>query len=615
MSTIMCGVATLSVAALGYAGPLEPGEVREIEASPVIEGRADEETWAADASGDDYVFLAAEQLEDAEPHAYIEVPVADVAGTLAVNFRAVATDGASSIWLDTGEGWRSFDLRALEPPAWQWYEVPVRALRPLRRIRIGAREPARLDAVRLERADLHIPPHQSTMFWLEPHSGASPHINPPTFRWPISGDDRYTVQVARSGDFTDIVAEHETQTTFWRPLQPMEPGRYSWRYHASSWSAGEWSAVEQFVVGDGAVRWPLPEWNEAIGRIADDHPRLWFPSEELAALRRLADGRYAAVLSAWRARFDSEIGRKLPLEDEKTPTDYDNQRERIIQLREAKRETFDTIRHMNDMAVYYLLTGDELVGAEVHRRAVLCAGLDPHGWTSHSISNFANSALIAAMAHAYDYCHDLFTADELQALAAATAARMQVVYDAYCPSLEQHLYEAHAWQHIMPEFLVGAIALYRDVPEAAEWLEWALKLSVATYPWWGRQDGGSAECAAYNESSDAPTSMDLRDLIHAATGIDMATNPWYSGNIYYSIYSHPPHHGLSQFGSHGGGPWSGGPNNQAFIVARYRAALLDDPFAAAFAETYEGDLTEHANLRRVLAWLREPMPDPRPLRE
>ncbi|MFP4248707.1 MAG: DUF4962 domain-containing protein [Armatimonadota bacterium] len=463
-------------------------------------------------------------------------------------------------------------------------------------------------------ADGHISPHQSPLYWLEPNSGRSHHINPPTFRWPLSGKDDYVVQVARSAGFDEIVAEHETSLTFWRPLEPMSPGEYFWRYRGSSWPAGAWSAVEHFVVSEDAVAWSLPPWEESIARVPDEHPRLWLTDETLADLRRMAAGRYAPILETWRGRFDSEIGRELPLEDEKIPKDYDNQRERIIQLREAKAETNDTIRHMNNMALYYLLTGDEVVGEEVHRRAMICANLDPHGWTSERISNFANSSLIAAMAHAYDLCSDLFSAEEKEAVANAIAARMTVVYDSFRPGLEQRLYHAHGWQLIMTEFLMGAIAVQGSVAEADEWLEWALKLSVATYPWWGGEDGGSAEGASYNVM-DARSSMELRDLIHAATGIEMSTNPWYRGNIYYSIYSHPPHHGRSQFCSHGGGPWSGGPARGASIVARYRAALLDDPFAATYAEAYEGDFTDHSDLRELLMWTAEPMPDERSLRE
>ncbi|MFP3904025.1 MAG: heparinase II/III family protein, partial [Armatimonadota bacterium] len=135
----------------------------------------------------------------------------------------------------------------------------------------------------------------------------------------------------------------------------------------------------------------------------------------------------------------------------------------------------------------------------------------------------------------------------------------------------------------------------------------------ALYPWFGGADGGSAEMANYFSGTNLPSSMHMRDLIHRATGIDLLNNPWYHNSVYYTIYSHPPNHNRSLFGDHGGGPKSGPPGSNRYVTTRYRAALFNDPFAAAYAREYEGNPLLRVSLREAYDWLAKPVPEPKSL--
>ena len=75
----------------------------------------------------------------------------------------------------------------------------------------------------------------------------------------------------------------------------------------------------------------------------------------------------------------------------------------------------------------------------MRRRALLIAALDPEGYTSHRVSDFANGTLVEAMAYAYDYCHDVFREEELAAIREAMLARLAVVARIYRPGLEQRV--------------------------------------------------------------------------------------------------------------------------------------------------------------------------------
>jgi len=259
------------------------------------------------------------------------------------------------------------------------------------------------------------------------------------------------------------------------------------------------------------------------------------------------------------------------------------------------------------MALFYALTGDEGCAKELARRALLIADLDPTGYASHAVSDFGNGTLVEGLAFAYDFLQDDLTGEELARIRDALAARLAIMAQAYRPNLEQRVHNAHAWQHVFLQFLAGALALYGEEPRAADWFRWGVQAAVALYPWFGGAEGGSAEMASYFAGTNLRSSMELRDLIHAATGLDLLSKPWYRNNIYYAIYSHPPNHMRSQFGDHPGGPWSPGPGGQ-FMVMRYRAALFDDPFAAAYVSAHTGPLV--GRLRDSFKWLTPPMPAP-----
>jgi hypothetical protein len=596
------------------------GEVIEAE-SLVAVGAEAEQTHADTASGGAYVFLPETQMKNEKPNSWIEVPIADMRGIYRVRVRALALSGGTdSLRYGTEAPWSSIGL-GTDYGEWRWYEFDMYEHSPegVTTLLIGAREPARIDAIEVIRMkDAPCSPHQSSPMRPEPNACSPVDVNPPTFRWREQGDDVIcSVQVARDVDFAEIVYEGESDASYLRPLEPLPDGEeLHWRWRSDRWEDGAWSAPESFEIPSDLAEWPLPPWEESFARIPEGHPRVWMRPEELEALREWAAGDGVETIDRWRSRLNSELGKDLPLEDVKQKGEGLTREEGVIQRITFKGEAGRTAGQMQNLALMYALTGDESYAEEVRRRALLIAGLDARGYASHEVSDFGNGNLVEGMAWAYELTRDYLSDEELATIRDAIHERLAITAPTF-HRLEQRLHNAHAWQHTMLQFMAGALAIADEVPEAAEWFRWGVKTTVALYPWFGGADGGSAEMANYFAGTNLHSSMQMRDLIYHATGIDLCDNPWYTNNVYYTIYAHPPNHHRSQFGDHGGGPMSSGLHRRAMLATRYRAALLDDPDAAAFAAAYATaggvKLDSVASLLDTYRRLRPEIPEPRPL--
>ncbi|MFP3903158.1 MAG: DUF4962 domain-containing protein, partial [Armatimonadota bacterium] len=589
------------------------GEVIEAETLNAVNA-AEEDRYAEDASGGAYVFLPEPQMDSSgELNSYVEVPIADFSGQFIVRVRAYApSTGTDSLHFHWPSGHQSMGLD-FEPPAWRWYEMTLYSYTPgPATLRIGAREPARVDAIEVIKTQINATPHQRTPLIPEPNDARPIDINPPTFRWLHQGPGvTYHIQVAGDEAFNDIVVQQETTDTFLRPLKPLNPGKYWWRMRSDQWDEDLWAAPQSFEIDETVAQWPLPEWEETFSSIPEGRPRIYLRPEEVDDFRQWARGDGQECLQRVSQQMERQIGAEMPLKAGKEREGGLSREASVVRRVTFKKEAGRTAGPMASLALVYLATGEKRFAEELKRRALFIASLDPKGYASHYVSDFGNANLVNGLAYAYDYLYDYLTEDERKQIREALTARLEIMARSYRPGLEQRSGNAHAWQLIFYKFIAGCLAIHDESPQAREWLEWGVRLTVAMYPWFGGADGGSAECASYFAGTNLASSMLFRDIIHAATGVELCNNPWYEGNIYYTIFSHPPDHMRSQFGDHPGGPSSGGPGGNQYLVQRYRAALLDNPFAAAYAEKFGGEF--HSTLMREYRWLSEPMPEPEPL--
>ncbi|MBI1895985.1 MAG: DUF4962 domain-containing protein [Acidobacteria bacterium] len=445
----------------------------------------------------------------------------------------------------------------------------------------------------------------------EPFEGSLLRVNPPTFRWP--GADRaeaYRVEISRSADFHSPEAAL-VREVFYRPLKPLVPGRWYWRYRPERPSPGPWSKPERFAISNELPRWELPDWKRLLNRVPKSHPRVYVRKEDLPRLRARGEGSLRAAAARWSRRLAGGIGEQFSLaryQAEVPAPDAPGLTKQQIGTKRrwaSKAAGIDFMRPAGDFCWLWLFTGDEKFADEARRRVLAAASLDPEGFTSHRISDFGNAAIASNSALVYDLLHDRFSPAERSVIRRMLVKRAAPIMNELRAAPVQRLMKAHGWQHVYLEGAMVALALYGEEPVASEWLELALKSFVAFYPWFGGNDGGSQEGANYYLGTEMLSSLDTRDFFLTAFGLDLAAgNPWFRANPYFLIYSFPPGGIVSRIGD--GMTGQPGKENRVpsldeKLAASRMAALDGNKHAAAYAALIPGGVEEVRP--RHLRWL------------
>jgi hypothetical protein len=430
----------------------------------------------------------------------------------------------------------------------------------------------------------------------EPDGYTKVFINPPAFRWPLGRGGPYELQIARTADFERATNVAAGQDTFHRPPEPMNAGEWYWRVRTTG---GEWGAAVRFRIPEDAVQWPIGSWSGALDRIPREHPRLWVRPRDIRSLREKAAGPLKDYIARWKHSASRYLNEPLPLDKDKPVPEAATFEARTALRVSSLTDAYKTTDPAAELAFLYLVTGDEQFGAEAQRRALAAARLDVDGYTSLRVSDFANGSIIEGVARVYDALYAILSEDERRLMREMLRARCARTFAHYRPALEQRSFNAHAWQRTLMQAAAGALAIYGEVPEAREWLDWSLRLSAATFPWWGGRDGGSAEGAGYYLTG-ALSSLALRDFFFTATGVDLAVNPWFRGNARYLIYSHPPQGLRSSFGDNNNA--RSAPGAVQKLMGLRLAEMFGDGCAAAYAGGIPDELPVGRSAWLVAAW-------------
>jgi hypothetical protein len=445
----------------------------------------------------------------------------------------------------------------------------------------------------------------------EPSDWKPANQNPPTFRWPISNSPTYELQYALQPDFSDAETITELDRTFYRPSGPLPPGDYYWRYRASN---GQWSEPLTFSITADLPEGFTYDWEQALSLIPTKHPRLWVRPETVSALVQNAQaGLNRYTLTSWRAQALTYVGQELLLAKHTprlAPTNYN---QRVQQSQSALADSQQTMQPAGELAFLYLLTGNKVLADEAIRRVMVATELDAAGYTAPTVNDYANAEIMRNSAMVYDYMYDILTPEQKDAIRSMLVTRLKMVYQDYRPKREQEVYHSHTWQHIMIDFFTASLAIYGEVPEAAEWLEWSLNMILAFYPWWGSVDGSSGGSAAYALGPNLLHYSHLTaELIKAATGIEFMDHPWFAANPYYVIYAYPPRGLRSQFGDY---RQQSKPGSQLYMPMVRYAMRYQNPYAQAYANEIGG---LPGIIESYMLYFLTPlagMPAPRPLSE
>ncbi len=375
-------------------------------------------------------------------------------------------------------------------------------------------------------------------------------VNPPGFAWrPQKGAVTYELQCARDPAFSNL--EYRIRGMKYNchcPPKVFEQGEHYWRFRFTDRGGGQsdWSRVRSFTIGADAVQFPMPGREEMLARIPRQHPRLFVRPEQLPELRARAQGDL-------REQFEDLVSQceellNDPPSSEEPPRYPPGVRSGSDEWRQMwwGNRTY-TIKLLNGAATLAFtrrLGGKEEYGQLARRLLLAAAEWDPKGSTGYRYNDEAGMPYNYYFSRAYTFVNDLLSEEEKEKCRRVMAVRGRQMYEHLSPRHLWRPYASHsnrAW-HFLGE--VG-IAFLDEIPDAEEWLWFAMNVFYNVYPVWCDDDGGWHEGANYWGSYVGRFTW-WADVMRAATGIDAYKKPYFSKVGYYPMYLQPP-------GTRGGG--------------------------------------------------------------
>jgi len=387
-------------------------------------------------------------------------------------------------------------------------------------------------------------PRRPGEWGFRPADGATSATTPPGFVWrPQTGASSYTLQCARSGAFDKVAYEAAgIKYNCHCPRKAFAPGQWGWRFRFADKDGrrSSWSKVRRFTVPRNAVKFPLPERAELLGRIPKTHPRLFLLPEDLGELRRRAKGDLKPAFDALVRQCDKLLA-KPPVTEE--PPTYPKGTVRKSETWRKiwwgnRRRTVSVLNGAATLAFTRELGGKDAYGHAAKRLLMAAAEWDPKGATGYRYNDEAGMPYAYYFARTYTFVNDLLTDAEKAKCRQVMRVRGQEMYRHLCPRHLWHPYASHsnrAW-HFLGE--VG-IAFLDEIPEAGEWVWFAMNVFANVYPVWCDEDGGWHEGSAYWNSYVSRFTW-WADVMRSAVDIDAYDKPYFSKVGYYPMYLQPP---------------------------------------------------------------------------
>jgi len=380
-------------------------------------------------------------------------------------------------------------------------------------------------------------------------------VNPPGFSWRPTGDaTTYVLQIAETPDFKKVAyTRDDIPWSAHCPSEALPEGAYYWRYAAKNdaFEQSLWSKIRTFRIAPDTVQCPQPTREELARRMPKEHPRLFFRPEEVEPLRALAKGDFAGRY----AELVKQAGKLLENPpDTSEPPKYPEKGYRTKNPGEWKKIWWGNRTRVIAVAdgaatlgFVYQLSGEEKYAKAAREWLLAMAQWDEKGSTCYSYNDEAAMPALYMTSRAYSWIHKILNEDDCAQIAAMMRERGKQCYARL--GMSRHLwrpYESHnnrAW-HFLGEL---AIAFYDDIPEAPEWLDYAMTILYTTYPVWGDATGGWHEGSAY-WASYTGRFMYWAYVVRAAFEIDVFERPFYHRAGYFGLYTIPPGSKTGGFG-------------------------------------------------------------------
>lgn len=403
-----------------------------------------------------------------------------------------------------------------------------------------------------------------------PFDKQASEMNPPGFVWrPQKNFASYTFEIAGDESFKNVVVTaSDLRYACYCPDKALAPGTYFWRFRFvdKKGEASAWSSVRSFSVSKESVVFPMPAKEELLSRIPEKHPRLFVRPEQMEDLRKRAKGEMKGEYEAIAATCEKLLKSPPPTaEPPKYPAGMTTKSEEWRVIWWGNREyTIKVLDAAATLGFAYQLSGNQKYG-ELGRRLLMdAAQWDPKGSTNYHYNDEAGMPYVYFFSRAYTFLNPLLSEDDKTKCREVIRARGNEMYAHLNPRHLWSPYASHsnrAW-HKLAE---AGIAFADEIPEAKEWVWFAMNVFFNVYPVWCDDDGGWHEGAAYWNSYIERFTY-FADIMKADLGIDAFKKPYFSKIGYYPMYLQPP-------GTPGGGFGDLVPERKADANARLMTAL------------------------------------------
>jgi hypothetical protein len=389
-----------------------------------------------------------------------------------------------------------------------------------------------------------------------PADGAAVPLNPPSFTWVAPANAAtYAVRWSRDPAFPPL-ATTVVEGVAWPTYTHREawaPGTYSWQYRAvtAKGEVTEWSVARRVDVPATAAVLPMPTVAQQRAKVPSGHPRLFLRPEDLPRLRELGRGREAAALAALRRAADGFIKAGPTPEPEHKGSARDKNNAELIKYWWPNRaQTERACEEAETIAFVHLLTGDKAYGEAARRWVLHLASWDPQGNTNFTLNCEAGKPMLFRPARAYDWAWDMFTPEDRAKVQAAMRTRVLEAWNSGEVSRGvghlQRPFGSHA-NRVWHKIAESGIAFLDEIPEAPQWLDYAVNKFFACYPVWSDDDGGWHEGVSYWSGYQSKVVWWLQ-VAKSALGLDGMKKPFFAQVGDYPLYLAPPHSPNAGFG-------------------------------------------------------------------
>ena len=421
----------------------------------------------------------------------------------------------------------------------------------------------------------------------------------------------YRVRYSSDPSFTAATTkEFRSPWAMLNVYEPLTPGRWYWQYAYGP--DGKWSPIISFVVKEYDTPFLLPSFTQLEAKLPVVHPRILVDAASWDEFRARALNKPEAK---WYIEYaDNALDtpmKRIEDIDHKDIDKLENQMQVNAYMTQQSRKIIDSEeKNCEALMRAYLLTKDPRYGQEAVNRVMVMTGWDSH---QDVVGDFNDGTILSLASMVYDSCHDLLDDAQKKELLDAVARKGRKMYRRFNNYVEAYLFEDHIWQMTMRITAMAALATMDALPEAREWAEYCYNLWVARMPG-VNADGGWHNGDSYF-SVNTRTLIEVPWLFSRLTGVDFFADPWYDGNIMYTMFQQPP---FSKSGGNGSLHQNvGRPNANRIGYLDALARLKHNSYAADFVRrtlAVEPDYLKKSLLSKPadLCWFRLQCPDSLP---